>query len=145
MVRTSELLSVLEKMLAEKIGIKVYIDTIEEGYEKPSFFMSVTDDKTEDVNFSTVERTKKIRIDCYKDDSDEALSERELREKVCELFECRKIAVNDRKINISASVETNEDTGKTYVSLESKFFDERGIEKENYPIMETIETKFKEV
>ncbi len=144
MTKTTEILSVLEKLLTEKTGIKVYIDTIDEGYEKPSFFISVTEDRAEDVNYSTVKRTKKFKIDCYASDSEESISEREMIEKICEIFESRKLNVNDRKINISSYVETNEDTKETYVSLETNFFDERGIEKEKYPIVESIETNFKE-
>lgn len=142
MIKTTDVLNAINRELVKNFNYTVYIDTMPEDFERPSFFIGLLKESNTDKNISTVERTKQFKIICYdkKDESynSDTLSIFKMTEDACYIFSSGKLEVGDRKINISTDITTDKDLDIMYIDVTVKFFDDRGIKAEDEETMENL-------
>lgn len=142
MINTTDILNAINRELVKKFNYTVYIDTMPENFERPSFFIGLTKESTIDKNINTVEKTKQFKIVCYEEKDENynsnTLSIFKMMEDVCELFSSEKLSVDDRMLNISMDVNTDQSMDIIYIDVIVKFFDDRVREKKEFDTAEEV-------
>lgn len=148
MVRIKDLMTAINKKIADAFPYTVYVNRCPKDFVRPSFWIQYVTTSRRDVNRSTVAKTAYFTITCftqvdehYEADQEELI---ELQEEIIQLFSDGFVAVDDRAIKVQSST-GGVDFDRAYIDLQFEYFDDRNNEADETPLMLTITTNLKEV
>lgn len=143
MIKVKDIMTAINKKLAETFPYAVYVQRQPKDFVRPSFLIEHIRTSQKDVNRSTTAKTAYFTITCFTplnkhfDVNMEELLE--LQETVMQLFAVGFLRVNDRAIKVQSS-SGGIDDDRAYVDLQFEYFDDRNDDVDEIPLMGTVMT-----
>lgn len=148
MIKQSDIFRVVNSLLAKAFKTyPVYVKICPKDFKRPSFYIEFVRVSSQDMCRTTVEKTAYLTITGFTilDESGNADNEElaDLQDSVMQLFSQGFVLVNDRAIKVKAST-GGKDNGRAFVDLQFEYFDNRTDEKDDTPLISSVETRIQE-
>jgi len=147
MVKTNDIMTVINKKIAESFPYTVYVQRCPKDFVRPSFWIQHIRTSRRDVNRSTVAKTVFFTITCFAPlDKHNRVNPEELmefQEDVIQLFADDFLTVGDRAIKVQSSTGGIDDD-RAYIDLQFEFFDNRSDAVDDTSLIRSVEIKLEE-
>lgn len=153
MVSKNEIIAAIENAVTEKIPEleSIYINSLPKDFIRPCILIETVKMSSKSTNKRTVEVNAHFTLTIFgAEDSAENADTTELtamQEKVLGIFDYGYLSVESagerRCLNIAESTGRS-DFYRAYADIHFEYLDDRNIKEENYPLIEEINTSFKQ-